>query len=123
MLKQIGESQTRSKFFTAVSLYVPSWVKLAGVSAEAAYLTVSVFDAHATDETITEFTRFLREKSNRDSNCFSAVIMIAADGIEQGLSETKDFPLFRGSLTFNQDRKAILPVRVVKIENGKVEPP
>ena len=119
-----------------MSLSVPSWLQLAGNSAEGAYLTVSMFGSDPNDLATTAFTNAFRQKYNQAPNYVSAVTysiveMIAAaiekhgysaEGIRQGLLETKDFPALVGNVSFDAEREGSLAVRIMRIKEGGVAP-
>jgi len=134
LIKQLGEAQVKAQLFSTVSLSVPSWLELAGSSAEGAYLTASMFGSDPNDAATNSFIGAYQQKYNRTPNYVSAVTysivhMIAAaidkygysaDGIRRGLAETKDFPALVGKVSFDADREGTLPVRIMRITNGKV---
>jgi len=136
LIKQIGESQVKAQLFSTVSLSVPSWLQLAGSSADGAYLTVSMFNANPSDSATVKFMNVYRQKYNREPNYGSAVTysitrMIAsaiekkgysAEAIRQGLLETKEFHTLVGDVSIDSDREGPMPVRIMKIEAGRVAP-
>jgi branched-chain amino acid transport system substrate-binding protein len=134
VIKQIGEAQTGAKIFSTVSLSVPSWLELAGSSAEGAYFTASLFGDNQNDAATAKFIETYKQKYNREPNYVSAVTYsiikmtasaieskgYTADGIRQGLSEIKNFNSLVGSITIDADREGSMPVKIMKIEGGKV---
>jgi branched-chain amino acid transport system substrate-binding protein len=134
LVKQLREAGYKKFLAAPMAMSIPTFIELAGGSLEGAYFTNTIFDPNSEDSIIKRFVVRFRNMFNTEPNVFSGfaydgLFMIAeaiknkgyeASKIKEGLREIKDYPGVMGSLSVTEDRNIKFPLRIVKLEKGKL---
>ena len=133
-VKQAREVGYKGYILTSIGMSIPTWLKLAGSAAEGIYLTATRFDVNSPVPEIQQLVRRYRRRFGKDPNMMSAFTYDAVklivhaineggwtpEGIKKALLQTKNFPGIIGSITFNLNGEADMPLIVKTVKNGRI---
>ena len=132
-LKQAGELGFKVQMYATPGAESDDMLEIAGDTAEGVIFCSEAVDLGSDDPVIQEFRRRYKEKTGKEPDFMSAngydalnMIVLAGDkygftaeGVKQGLYETKDYPGVSGSTSFDSYGEVIKPLAIKTVRNGE----
>ncbi len=133
-IKQLRELGIKSPVYANMALTVPVFVELAGDAIEGAYFTTNLFDPTSNDQIVKSFVENYQHRFGDKPNFFVAfsydAAKMVAQAIQRGgynntaikdaLLQTREFHGVMGNINVMSNGDAKFPVRIVKMEQGKL---
>jgi len=134
LVKQLREMGYKKFLAAPMAMSIPTFIQLAGGALEGAYFTSTKFDARSDDMITKRFSERFRSMFDSEPNVFSALsydglMMIAEviknkghnkNKIKEGILELDNFSGVMGNLSVTENRNIKFPLRIVRLENGKL---
>ena len=133
-IKQMREMKIRVPIYANMALTVPVFLTLGGEAMEGVHFTTNLFTPDSKEPVVKQFVEMYSERFGEPPNFFSAfaydAVNIVAEairrggntnvGIREGILSIKDYNGVMGKITVEPNGDAEFPVRIVKVEKGKI---
>ena len=133
-IKQMREMGIKVPIYANMALTVPVFLTLGGEAVEGVHFTTNLFNPDSKEQVVRQFVKMYVQRFVETPNFFSAfaydAVNIVAEaikrggniniGIKEGILSIKDYDGVTGKITVEPNGDAKFPVRIVKVEKGKI---